>query len=199
MPEYGPRCFLLKMEEIHLTTKSAMTTQHGLRPLFFPRFELLFVTPGRAVNPLEHCSVAVAFPVSARRFQQTKSMTHVCCVGEMWSTTQVHEITLSIERQNSISRECVDDLGFVVLALFATPGKCTLPVPHLADDWFIAINDFMHAGFDPGQIVRRDRLFRPDIVVKAAFSSGSGRKQSARKQFADRLSQNMRRVMADER
>ncbi|GBQ36468.1 hypothetical protein AA19596_1990 [Acetobacter fabarum DSM 19596] len=56
----------------------------------------------------------------------------------------------------------------------------------------------MHTGFDPHEIIIRERALNSEVIEKSLLRGRSCRKGGAGKEFADGLRQNMGGVMPDQ-
>ncbi|GEC61994.1 hypothetical protein GOX01_23250 [Gluconobacter oxydans] len=125
-------------------------------------------------------------------------MSDLSCADEMWPSAEIDEVALSIKAQGGISRQGHDDLGLVGLSILPAPGQRSLAIPFFPDDCFITINDLVHAGFDPDEVVISKSVLSREIVEKSLLRGGSCRERGIGKQFTDGLRKDMCCVVADQ-
>ena len=95
-------------------------------------------------------------------------------------------------------RQVPDDLGLVDLADGLEMRDRFGPVPDLAFDGQVLIDDFRHPLFDGLEIIRRERLVAGKVVVEAVFDGRADGHLGAGKQFLDRLGQHMGGIVAQQ-
>ncbi|CQR22370.1 Uncharacterised protein [Yersinia enterocolitica] len=79
MPEHHTGCFFLHVVKVQLLTNLTMVAFGRFFQTLQISIQLLFITPSRAVNTLQHFIFAVATPIGPRCFLQFKVMaeTHI--------------------------------------------------------------------------------------------------------------------------
>jgi len=116
----------------------------------------------------------------------------------VWTTTQVDEITLTIQSNGFLTRDAVDDFGFIFFAHIPEEFHCFLTVPFFTYDFFIALDDFMHAGFDLFQIIRGESFLSGKVIIETIINGRANGDLSFRIQFLDGFGHNMGRIMAQD-
>ncbi|GAN84245.1 hypothetical protein GHA01_28850 [Novacetimonas hansenii] len=56
------------------------------------------------MNPLQHRIVPIAFPVGPGGAEKPKFVSDLPCAAEMWPSTEIDEIALSVKAQDGIKR-----------------------------------------------------------------------------------------------
>ena len=77
----------------------------------------LFISPGSAVDALQHFVVRIPSPVGACHFRELERF-EFPRVGNVRASTKVDEFPLLVKREDFIAWNAFQDLHFVVLALF---------------------------------------------------------------------------------
>ena len=133
----------------------------------------------RTVHPLQHLVVFVAAPVRAGHAGQLERRNppgrrHVRAAA------QVDELALPVEREDFVFGDALDDLGLVGFAHLAEQTHRVVARYLLADDRQILFDDCRHLGFDPLQILRRERPLVREVVIEPVFDDRPDRDLHAR-------------------
>src|SRR5258708_738461 len=90
------------------------------------------------------------------------------------AAAQVLPRPLAINGDRLSAGDVADDLSLVGLADASEVGDSLAPVPHLARDRLVAIDDLAHARFDLGQVVQGERLVAGGGVIETVLDGGGG-------------------------
>ena len=159
--------------------------------------ELLLRRPGRAVDALQHRSVFVAAPISARHAGQLEGADVVRAM-DVRTTAQIDPVLArSVEADLLVVGEALDNLAFVrvVFALRVVRERLILG-PFFALEGFAGGDDLAHRGFDAGQVVFADLGRNLDVVIEAVVDDRADAQLAARVQPLDRFGQHVRCRMA---
>ncbi len=85
----------------------------------------------------------------------------------MWASAEIKEGTLPVEADGLIGGQGFDQLDFERFIFGAVMRDRLIAAPNLPGDRFIAVNNFMHAGFDRREVFGRERCCTMKIIIKA--------------------------------
>ena len=116
----------------------------------------------------------------------------------MGATAQIFKSAFAVQRHVLISRNAGDDFSLVVLADGLEMGHRLVARQHTARDRLVFGGERGHALFNRGQVFRRERALVGKIVEKPVFNHRPDGHLRLGKQLLDRVSQQMRRAVADQ-
>jgi hypothetical protein len=93
--DHAGRLFL-EMEQIQLPGDSPVVTFFCFFQVMQIGAQLFFTGPGRTIYPLQHFIVAVSAPIGSGQLGKLE-LTKVRCIGHVWTTAEVYELTLPIQ------------------------------------------------------------------------------------------------------
>ena len=197
MPEDHARRFVLDVEEVEFLAEAAMVALFR----FFEHVEVggLFVLrgPGRAVDALQHFVLAVAAPVGARHLHELVDL-ELARRRHVRTAAEVDEVALTIERNRFAFGDGFDQFGLVLFTHVEEELHGFVARHFDAFDRKVALDDFVHAGFDLLQVFGREGTFEGEVVVEAVFNGRPDRHLRRREEFLDGLGHQVRRRVADE-
>ena len=196
MPKHRTARFFLQMKQIHFTAKLAVIALFRFFDPHQMRFELFFVAPARAVNPLQLRIARIAAPVRPGQLHQLERFAHAPRRRQMRAAAQVDPIALAVHGDVFAFRQFPDPFGLKGLAFFFEVCGDLFTAPDFTLDRHVAINDFTHTLFDGLEIFSRERLFAVEVVIKTVVRGRAEGDLRARIQFLHRHRQHVRAVVA---
>jgi len=155
------------------------------------------LAPGSAVDALQHGVVRIAAPVGARHLHQLEALAELAGSGQVRAAADIEPVALAVDRDLLAFRDdVVDDLDLVVLADLAEDALGLFPVPDLALQWQVALDDLVHALFDLLEILRCEGLVAGKIVVKTVLDGRADGDLGAGIEFLHGLRHDMRGIVA---
>ena len=182
VPEHRSGCAVVEMEEIELGAELAVVTLAGFLKAGQVGGERPGVGPASAVNALQHGLRGVAAPIGTRHLGQLEGL-EAAGGGHVGAPAQVLEVALAIEGQGFAFRDGVDQLRLVVLALLFEVGNGLVTGKLAPGDWQVGGGQFVHAGFDQGQIVGGEGALEGEVVEEALFDDRADGDLGAREQL----------------
>ncbi|CRM89689.1 hypothetical protein [Pseudomonas sp. 22 E 5] len=159
--------------------------------------QLLLVSPGGAVDPLQLLVLRVATPVGAGQLGQLERLEETC-VRHVWATAHVDVFFVVVQAHGLLFRHVFHQAQLVVLA---TGGE---HVDHfgarrdLLDHVVIFFDQLVHALFDRSQVVRSKRPLIGDVVIEAFFNDRADHHFRGWIQLLDRVANQMRARVAND-
>ena len=149
----------------------------------------------RAVNALEHLVLFTAAPVCARNAHELRVF-ELTGRGDVRAGAQVNELALPVEADDGVLREILNELNLVRLALLLheCDGLRAGQLKTLEREVFL--RDLFHLLLDGGQIVRRERLGRIEIVIEPVVDGRPDGELDLRMEALDRLRKHVRTGVA---
>ena len=169
MPEHHAGSLFLGVEKIEFFGDLAMVTLLGLFNAGEIRLELFLVGPSSAVNALQLLIVSVAAPVSTGNLGQLECL-QFTRAGDMGPATEIHPLTLLVDRDFLVARQVLNDLHLVVLAHVTKDLDGLFARAHNALNGQIVCSDLQHALLDIFEVFRRKVMTRRKVVVKAVLN-----------------------------
>ncbi len=105
-------------------------------------------------------------------------------------------VAVRVDRDDIILRKIADDLCFVGFADVREMRGGFVAIPDLALDRQIGVHDLLHARFDLGEILRRERRHAREVVIEAVFDHRADRDLRAGEELLHCLRQHVRRIVA---
>ena len=198
VPEGAADGDVLEVKQAHLAPQAAMVAALGL---FEPEevfLELRLLGPGGAVYALEHGVARIAAPIGAGQLHQLEGHGELAGRGQMRPPAEVDEPALTVERDLLALRQALDDLGLVELALVLEERDRLVPVPDLAADRLVALDDLAHAPLDLLEVLGREGRRAGEIVVKAVLDRRPDGHLGVGVELLDRLGHDVGGVVAND-
>ncbi len=196
MPENGAGRVIVDVEEVQLASQLAMVTFFGLLQHGQVLLQLLLGSPRSTVDPLQHFVLVVATPVGAGYFHQFE-MLELAGARHVRPPAEIFKLAFTVEGNVLISRNAFNDFGLVVLSQALEIRNSLVAGQHPTYHGFVKRGQGGHLLFDSRQVFRRKGALVGKVVEEAVFDDGPNRHLRFRKQFFDRVGQQMRRRMAD--
>ncbi len=196
MPENQAGRFILKMKQIERTTEFAVIALFCLFQHVQIRILILFSSPGRAVDPLQHLVLGVATPIGAGQLHQLEHL-ELTSGRHVRTTAQVGEFTFGIERHILIGRNRLDDFRFIRFADRLEIRHGLVARQYLACDRLIFLCQFHHLLFNRLQSFRCKWLLVRKVVVKPVFDDRPDRHLRIGEQLLHGVSQQVGRRVTD--
>ena len=111
---------------------------------------------------------------------------------------QIDKPPLPIQADLLVSRDFAYVFSLIALADLAKKGNRSVAVPDLPGDRLVAADDLAHPGFDPLEVLRRERLGTGEVVIEPGVRRRAERDLGIGIEFLDRLGHDMGGVMADD-
>ena len=113
----------------------------------------------------------------------------------MRAAAKIDKITLLIESDGLISRNCLDQFYLERLIIFFIESHRFIARPDIADNWLVTVNNLMHPFFNAGKIIFAKGLFTMEIIIESIFDCRTDRDLCFREQFQYRFGHDMRAIM----
>ena len=136
MPENRARRLFLHMVEVELFADLAVIALLRFCQAIDIGFKLFFISPGSAVNTLQHFIIAVATPVGASYLGQFKCR-QFAGRRHMGTATQIDKVALTVEANGLISGNAGNNLSFVFFANAFKELNRFIAVPLFTGHWKI--------------------------------------------------------------
>ena len=134
--------------------------------------QFLLGSPTRTVNPLELWIVRITAPIGAGELQEFERLAKLSRRRQVRPGTQVEPIALTVNGDVLFCGDRFHMVRFKGLAGIPEMLHRRIPIPDLADDLFVPVDDLLHALFHHFEIVGRERRFAIEIVIEAVFGCG---------------------------
>ena len=116
----------------------------------------------------------------------------------MGPQAEVEPVALAVDRNHRIVGQGGDVLGLVLFADLVEVADRRFPVPDLAGDRLVALDDLAHAIFDDLQVVGREGFVAGEVVVEAVFDGRAEGHLRAGVKLLHRLGQYVGAVVAQQ-
>src|SRR5438876_1173009 len=196
-PERRARRHLVEDKEVQLAPELAVVALLRLLQAPDVAIELLLREPRGPVDPLEHRVPLVAAPVGARRREQLEVL-HVARRGHVRPTAEVDELPLAVER-HARGVDPLEDLDLVGLGALAEEADGVRTAHLLALEGIVGLRDLAHDRFDPREVLGREGLGLPEVVVEAVLDRGPDRQLHVGEEALHGLGHDVRGGMAERR
>ena len=198
MPEHGTRTLILEMKQIHFPPEFAVIAFFSFLKPCQVGFQIFFVCPCRSVNTGQHGVVAIAAPIGSGHLHQLEGLPDLPRRHHMRSAAQIEPVTLIVNPDVFAFGNRVQQFHLVAFAQLGKYAGGFVPRPNLSGERRIALDDFLHLGFDLRQIVQCEWLIAGEIIEKAVFNDRPDCHLGAGIQFLHRFGHHMSCVMADQ-
>ena len=195
MPEDEPAArVFFDREEPEFGTEFAMVAFEGFFDLQQVRVEFGLRMERRAVDALQHRVVLVAAPIGARDAREFERAD----VGRRFRVAAAAEIGKRadrVERDRFAVGDTAREFDFEWIAREAFDrafARRAFP-RHLV----ARLDDLVHARFEFGEVVRRERLGAREIVIEAVFDRGADRRLRVGEKILDGVGEYVRRGVAE--
>src|SRR5690554_6020302 len=115
MPEHHARGFFLEVKQRQLLTNFTVITLFSFFETLQILLECFLIAPGSTVHTLQHLVARVAAPVGTSHTSKLEGF-ELASLWHMRSTTEVYELTLTIEGQRLIAGNAFNNVYFILLA-----------------------------------------------------------------------------------
>ena len=168
--EREARALVHEREQAELLAKLAVVTLFGLFDAGQIRVELLLLREAGAVDALEHLAAAVAAPVGAGDARELDGVA-LDAAGriQMRAGAEVHEFALTVEGDNGVLRQVVDELDLVRLIALLHELQRFLTREFKAFETQLFLADLAHLGLELLEHLRRERLGAVKIVIETVL------------------------------
>ena len=197
VPEHHARRFFLEVEQVQALADLAVITLFGFFNALDVGGQLLLVSPGSAVDPLQLLVLRVAAPVGTGQLGQLERLEEAR-VRHVRATAHVDIFFVVIQAHGLLVRHVFHQTQLVVLA---TGGE---HVDHFGarrdflDDVVIFLDQCMHALFDGRQVVRSERTLVGDVVIEAFVDDRADDHLRGWVQLLDRMANQVRARVAND-
>ena len=189
------RTFLGQHEEIHLLADLAVVSLFRFLQFFDVGIQFFLGRECSRVNSLQHLSVGIASPVSARHAHQLERL-NLTGGFHVRPRAQVRKISLCIHRDDRILRQVFNQFHFVVLISLFKELKCFLSGNLASDQRQVLLHDLFHFLLNLEEIFFAEFMLTLHIVIESVVDSWSNRKLGVRPQVLDGLRHDVRRGMS---
>ena len=168
--EREARALVHEREQAELLAELAVVALLGLFDAGQIRIELLLLREAGAVNALEHLAVAVAAPVGAGDARELDGIALDATGGvQMRTGAEVDEFALTVEGDDGILRQVVDELDLVrlIALLHELQRFGARELKALETQLFLA--DLAHLGLELFEHLGRERLGAVKIVIETVL------------------------------
>ncbi len=170
VPKHLTGGLFLHVKQVHLAAQLAVIAQGCLLKAVQVIFQTFFVCEGCTIDALQHRTVTIAAPVSARNVHQLKAIRrHLACVLQVRTTAEVLPIAVPIHAQGLVTRNALDQLDLIGLAFGLVMGNRFRALPNLGADRFALVDDLFHLLFNDREVLGCERLLAVEVVVPAVF------------------------------
>jgi hypothetical protein len=197
VPEDHAAAFLLHVEQVHRPSQLAVVALLRLLDARQVRVQVLPGRPGGAVDALQLLAPGVAPPIGAGQLGQLEGLADVPRGGEVRPPAQVDPLALLVQGDRLILRQVPDQLGLELLAPGLEELDRVVPVPDLALELRVAVDDPAHLLLDGGEVVGRERLLAEEVVIESVLDRRADGHLGAGEQGLNGLGQHVRGVVAD--
>ena len=190
MPEHHARRFFLKVEQVQALADLAVVAFLGFFDALDVSRQLLLISPGSTVDPLQLLVLRIAAPVGAGQLGQLERLEETR-VRHVRATAHVDVFFVVVQAHGLLVRHVFHQAQLVV---FATSGE---HVDHfgarcdLLDHVIIFFDQRVHALLDRGQVIRSKRTLVSDVVIEALVNDRADHHLSCRIQLLDRMANQM--------
>jgi len=191
VPEHHAGCLFLQVEEVLLLADLAVIALFRFFELMQVGLECFLVSPGGAVDALQHGVVAVTAPVGARYAHEFEGLDEAG-VRHMRTATEIDKLGLCVEAQVFVRRDRIDNLRLVVFALLFEKRHRFVAADQRAFDRYGLLGEFRHARFDLAKVLFGQRVDCCEVVVEAVVDHRADRDLSAGVELLDRLRHEVR-------
>ena len=196
VPKNAALRFFLQMEQIHFAAQLAVVALFGFFHHMQIGFQIFFIAPACAVNTLQHFIIAVAAPIGTGQLGQLKGFAQLAGGRQMRATAQIFPCALPVHRNRLVSGNGSNNFCLIFFANLAELRHRFIAIPFFTDNLFIAVNDFLHALFNRLKVIKAERRFAREIIIKAVFNHRPDGHLRAGEKLLHRFGQHMRAVMA---
>ena len=168
--EREARSLVHEGEQAELLAELAVVTLFGLFDARKVRVELLLLREAGAVDALEHLAAAVTAPVSAGNARELDGVALDAAGGvQMRAGAEVNEFALTVERDDGILRQVVDELDLVrlIALLHELQRFGARELKALETQLFLA--DLAHLGLELFEHLGRERLRAVKIIIETVL------------------------------
>ena len=190
MPEGKAGALRVQREEVEFPADFTVIPLLGLFQELQMLLELPGVREGDSVDPLQLFVLLIAAQVGAGDLQHFQRF-DPAGRGEVRPDAEVDEIALPVDAYHLAFLELVDQFQLVGLAHLLEQTLRLLATQFAALVGEVLLDQLLHPLFDPGQVMRGDRLGEIDVVVESLFDGGSDPEPGIGIQLLDRLGQNV--------
>ena len=197
VPEHQARRLVLHVEQVVLLAEAAVIALLGLFQHVQVGVQIFLLGPGGAVDALQLLVAVVTTPVGASHLHQLEDFELGGC-RHVRAAAEVDEIALAVKRHLLTGRNGTDQLGLVFLALLQEKVDGLVTIPDFAADRDVLLRQFSHALLDGLKVFRGEGALVGEVVIEAVFDDRPDGHLCIRKQFLDRICQQVGRRMADD-
>ncbi len=198
MPEHQARRFFLQVEQILLLADAAVVAHFGFFNALDVGVELLLVGPCGAVDALQLLVLGIAAPVRAGNAGELERLEEAR-VRHVRAAAHVHVFKVVVHaHRGDVRRHVFNQAQLVVLAAGLEDFDHFRAWRHLLDDVVVLRNQFAHALFDGGHVIRRERALGVDVVIKTLGDHRADDHLHIRVQLLDRVADQMRAGVTDD-
>ena len=185
------------MEKLQLLTQAAVVALLGFLQAVEIGFQVVFLRPGSAVDPLQHFVLRIAAPVGPGQLHQLERL-EIAGGRHVGAAAQVGEIALGVKGQHLVGRDGGDDLGLVGLADTLEVGHRLVPGHFLAVHGQVALGQLGHLLFDGFQILGSETALEGEVVIETVLDHRADGHLGVGEQFLHRLGQEVGGGVADD-
>ncbi len=197
MPEHGAGRLFLEMEEIELASDAPMIALLGFLEPQQVFLQLLFVGPGRAVDPLQHGVLRIAAPIGSRDLGQLEGA-ELARRRHMRAAAQVFPVALPVQRDRLARGDGGDDLGLVVLADGLEMLDRRFARQHAPVHRLVGLRELVHLRLEFLEVLRREGPLEGEVVIETVVDDRADRHLRIRVDRLHRLRQKVRRRVPDD-
>jgi len=183
-------------EVLELAADLVVVALAGLFLLGEIRVEFFLFREGDGVDSLKHFALGVAAPVGAAALRQLDGIALDAAGGvEVRARAEVGELTLTVEADDGVLRQVVDELHLIglLLLLHELDGFLARQLEPLELQLFLA--DLAHLGFEGIEMLLREIERGVEVVVESVVDRGTDGQLDIRIEALDSLRQHMRAGM----
>ena len=186
MPEHHARRFFLGVEQAKALADFTVITLLGFFNTQDISCQLLFISPGRAIDTLQLLVLGIATPVGARQFGQLERFQEAR-IRDVRPAAHVDVFFMEVQAHGLFVRHVFDQAQLVVFAPSSKQLNYFSTRRHLLDDVVVFFDQLLHALFDSRHVIRSKRTLVGDIVVKAFVNDRADHHLGSWIQLLDRM------------
>ena len=196
MEEREARAFFVEAEQVELFAQFAMVAFFSFFHHLQVFIEFRFLFKSGTVNTLEHLVVFITAPVSAGNGTQFEGLDGACR-SAVRTGTEVDEVALAVEGDDSIFRKVFNEFYFIILTGVFEELQSIGAGQDFFSDREVFFDDLGHFSFDSGEVFLCETVFCIEVVVETVFNGRANSKFNTREEVLDSLSHDMRCCMAE--
>ena len=116
----------------------------------------------------------------------------------MRAAAEIDKTALPVKGHRLIGRNGINQFNLERLVVFLIERHRLITAPDLTRDGFLAVDNFMHAGFNRRKVIGGKRRFTIEIIIEAVFDGRADRHLRFGIEFEHSLGHDMRRIMAQQ-